>query len=79
MFTKLHYTQLSVIALSLRKLAHAMYRDFLALKIENVIEKNNVIFNDFAPNIDCGLLEYPRQGGSKRVLTIGCFGTKIRK
>ena len=49
----------------LRKLAHAIYRDFLALKIENFQLKNFVIFLIFAQNIDCGYtLEPPRRGGS---------------
>ena len=45
----------------LRKLAHAIYRDFLALKIENFQLKNFDIFLIFAQNIDCGYtLEPPR-------------------
>ena len=49
----------------LRKLAHAIYKDFLALKIENFQLKNFVIFLIFAQNIDCGYtLEPPRRGGS---------------
>ena len=48
-----------------RKLAHAINRDFLALKIENFQLKNFDIFLIFAQNIDCGYtLEPPRQGGS---------------
>ena len=51
--------------LSLRKLAHAIHRDFLALKIENFQLKNFDIFLIFAQNIDCGYtLEPPRRGGS---------------
>ena len=50
---------------SLRKLAHAIYRDFLALKIEKFQLKNFDIFLIFAQNIDCGYtLEPPRRGGS---------------
>ena len=49
----------------LRKLAHAINRDFLALKIENFQLKNFDIFLIFAQNIDCGYtLEPPRRGGS---------------
>ena len=49
----------------LRKLAHAINRDFLALKIENFQLKNVDIFLIFAQNIDCGYtLEPPRRGGS---------------
>ena len=51
--------------LSLRKLAHAIYRDFLALKIENFQMKIFDIFVIFAQNIDCVYtLEPPRRGGS---------------
>ena len=50
---------------SLRKLAHAINRDFLALKFENFQLKNFDIFLIFAQNIDCGYtLEPPRRGGS---------------
>ena len=47
---------------TLRKLAHAINRDFLALKIENFPLKNFDIFLIFAQNIDCGYtLEPPRR------------------
>ena len=50
---------------TLRKLAHAIYKDFLALKIENFRLKIFNIFLIFAQNIDCGFtLEPPRRGGS---------------
>ena len=50
---------------ALRKLAHAIYRDFLALKIENFQLINFDIFLIFAQNINCGYtLEPPRRGGS---------------
>ena len=50
---------------TLRKLAHAIYRDFLALKIENFQRKNFDIFLIFAQNIDCVYtLEPPQRGGS---------------
>ena len=50
---------------SLRKLAHAINRNFLSLKIENFQLKNFDIFLIFAQNIDCGYtLEPPRRGGS---------------
>ena len=50
---------------SLRKLAHAIYTDFLALKIETFQLKILDIFLIFAQNIDCGYtLEPPRRGGS---------------
>ena len=50
---------------TLRKLAHAIYRDFLALKTENFQLKMFDIFLVFAQNIDCGnTLEPPRRGGS---------------
>ena len=53
------------IILSLRKLAHAIHRDFLALKIENFHQIFLNIFLIFAQNIDCGYtLEPPRRGGS---------------
>ena len=53
------------IVFALRKLAHAIHRDFLALKIENFQLKNVDIFLIFAQNIDCGYsLEPPRRGGS---------------
>ena len=50
----------------LRKLAHAIYRDFFsAVKIEKFHQKNADIFLIFAQNIDCGYtLEPPRRGGS---------------
>ena len=46
----------------LRKLAHAINRDFLSLKKnENFQQKNFDIFLIFAQNIDCGYtLEPPR-------------------
>ena len=46
---------------ALRKFAHAINRDFLALKIEIFQLKNFDIFLIFAQNKDCG---YPRRGGS---------------
>ena len=50
---------------ALQKLAHAIYRDFSAVKIEKFHQKNFDIFAIFAQNIDCGYkLERPRQGGS---------------
>ena len=50
---------------ALRKLAHAINRDFLALKIENFQLKIFDVFLIFAQNIDCGYtLEPPCQGGS---------------
>ena len=50
---------------TLRRLAHAINRYFLALKIENFQRKNVDIFLIFAQNIDCGYtLEPPRRGGS---------------
>ena len=51
--------------MQLRKLAHAIYRDFLALEIENFQLENFDIFLIFAQNIDCGYtLEPPHRGGS---------------
>ena len=50
---------------SLRKLAHAIYRVFSAVKIENFQKKSFDIFLIFAQNIDCGYtLEPPRRGCS---------------
>ena len=40
--------------ITLRKLAHAIHRVFLALKIENFQLKKFDIFLIFAQNIDCG-------------------------
>ena len=52
-------------AYTLRKLAHAIYRDFLSFIIENFQLKIFDIFLIFAQNIDCGYtLEPPRRGGS---------------
>ena len=52
---------------TLRKLDHAIYRDFLALKTENFQLKMFDITLIFAQNIDCGYtLEPPRQGGSNK-------------
>ena len=49
----------------LRKLAHAIYKDFSSLKIENFQLKILDIFLIFAQNIDCGYsLEPPRRVGS---------------
>ena len=46
---------------TVRKLAHAINRDFLAIKTENFQLKNFDIFLIFAQNIDCGYtLEPPR-------------------
>ena len=66
---------------SLRKHAHAINRDFLALKIENFQLKNFDIFLIFAQNIDCGCtLEPPRRGEAVLTSTHNlCFGAKIRK
>ena len=49
----------------LRKLAHAIYIDFVSsLKMKNSFKKMD-IFNIFAQNIDCGYtLEPPHGGGS---------------
>ena len=48
-----------------RKLAHAINRDFLALKFGNLQLKYFDVFLIFAQNIDCGYtLEPPRRGGS---------------
>ena len=50
---------------ALRKLAHAINRNFLALKIEHFQLKKYDIFLIFAQNVDCGYtLEPPRRGGS---------------
>ena len=50
---------------SLRKLAHAINRDFLALKNENSQLEKNGYFSYSCQNKDCGhTLEPPRQGGS---------------
>ena len=47
------------------KLAHAIIRDSLALKIEHFQLKSFDIFLIFAQNIDCGYtLEPPPRGGS---------------
>ena len=49
----------------LRKLAHAINKDFLALKIEHFQMNKFDFFLIFAQNIDCGYtLEPPRRGGS---------------
>ena len=51
--------------MALRKLAHAIYRDFLALKTEKFQLKMFDIFLIFAQNIDRGYtLERPCRGGS---------------
>ena len=72
----------------LRKLAHAIYRDFLAVKNENFQQKKFDIFLIFAQNIDCGYtLELPQRGSSNEypheaVLMSThnlCLGAKIRK
>ena len=49
---------------SLKKLAHAIYRDtFPAIKNKISLEKKYDIFNVFAANIDCGYrLEPPLRG-----------------
>ena len=39
---------------ALRKIAHAIYTEFVAVKIENFIGKVSDIFNIYAQNIDCG-------------------------
>ena len=50
---------------TLRKLTHAIYRDFKSFKNENLHQKKIDIFLIFAQNIDCGYtLEPPRRGGS---------------
>ena len=48
-----------------KKLANAIYREFLSLKNENFQLKKFDIFLIFAQNIDCGYtLKPPRRGGS---------------
>ena len=50
---------------ALRKLAHAINRDFLAQKMKIFSRKMFIFFLIFAQNIDCGYtLEPPRRGGS---------------
>ena len=51
---------------SLRKLAHAIYREFFhKQKLKISLEKKNDIFYSFAQNKDCGYtLEPPLRGGS---------------
>ena len=50
----------------LQKLAHAIYRDSLAVKIETKIHQKNIdVFNILAQNIDYGyMLEPPCRGSS---------------
>ena len=56
-------TLFQFIVSQLRKLVHAINRDFTSLKIENFQLKNFDIFLIFAQNIDCGYtLEPPRLG-----------------
>ena len=53
------------IGIHLQKLAHAIFKEFLSLKIENFQLKIFDVFLIFAQNIDCGYtLEPPRRGGS---------------
>ena len=50
---------------SLRKHAHAIYKDFFSCKKMKISSEKNDIFLIFAQNIDCGYtLEPPRRGGS---------------
>ena len=67
----------------LRKLAHAINRNFLPLKIQHFQLKKFDIFLIFAQNIDCGYtLEPPRNRLGEAVRTSShnlCFGAKIRK
>ena len=50
---------------ALRKLGHELYRDFLAVKIENLNRNVLIFFLILAPDKDCGYtLEPPRRGGS---------------
>ena len=68
-----------MIASALRKLAHAIYIEFVSTITEKFIEKKNYILNIFAQNINCGYtLEPPRQGGSNKYPE-SLFGSKIRK
>ena len=55
---------MTCVTYSLRKLPHAIYRDFFSpVKIENFIRKNLIFFLIFAQNIDCVYtLEPPRRG-----------------
>ena len=60
--------------LSLQKLTHVIYKEFLVVKIKKFHGIFFYIFNMFAQNIDCGY--------TKAVLTCThnqCFGSKIRK
>ena len=64
---------------ALRKLAHAIYRDFKVVKKENFHQKKIDIFLIFAQNIDCGYtLEPPRRGGSNEYPQ-SMFWSKIKK
>ena len=67
--------------LKLPKLAHAIYRVFLALKTENFQLKMFDIFLIIAQNIDCGYMLEPRRGGSNILTSTHnlCFEAKIRK
>ena len=47
-------TVVSATARALRKLAHAIYRDFLSCKKGKISLENFHIFLIFAQNIDCG-------------------------
>ena len=53
------------LVISLRRLAHVIYREFFGCKNENVRCTNFDIFLIFAQNTNCGYtLESPRRGGS---------------
>ena len=62
----------TICVIVLRKLAHAIYRDFHSYKInENFQQKKFDIFLIFAQNIDCG---YTMPSTHNL-----CFGAKLRK
>ena len=64
---------------TLRKLAHAINRYFLALKIENFQLKNFDIFLIFAQNIDCGYTLEPPWRGSSNEYPQSMFWSKNKK
>ena len=63
----------------LRKLAHAIYRDFSLVKFENFHDIIFDIFLIFAQNIDCGYTLEPTQRGGSNEYPQSMFSSKNKK
>ena len=70
-----HHLHVSVEFITLRKVAHAIYRAFFTCKNLKIHKKIFDIFLIFAQNIHCGCTLEPPRTSTHNL----CFGAKIRK